>query len=91
MISVLPDVVQFVTAIVASVFQNVSQDAINAIVLPAFAAQHYAIIHAAAYAYALLANAILEEDVSHLVTMFAIMIVKYSKLPFYNIVFFGLI
>ena len=62
MIYVLQDAVPYVTAIVASVFQNVYQDAANAIALHAFAFQVIAVILAAVFAFALHANAILEED-----------------------------
>ena len=62
MIYVPQDVVHYVTAIVASVSQNVYQDAANAIALHAFAFQVIAVILAAVFAFALLANAILEED-----------------------------
>jgi len=58
------------------VFLNVYQDAINAIVLHAFAAQLIVIILAAVFAFAHLANAILEEDATLLVIMFAITNVK---------------
>ena len=67
--------VQYVTAIVASVSQNAYQDAINVIALHAVA-QLIVIILVAAFAYALLANAILEEDASLLATMFVTMIAK---------------
>ena len=68
-------VAQYVTAIVASVSQNVYQDAVNAIVLLA-AAQLIVTILVAVFAFALLANAILEEDATLLVTMYVTMIVK---------------
>ncbi len=68
-------VVLYVIAIVASVSQNAYQDAINVIVLPAVALL-IAIILVAVFAFALLANAILEEDATHLVTMSATMIAK---------------
>ena len=68
-------VAQYVTAIVASVSQNVYQDAVNAIVLLA-AAQLIVIILVAVFVFALLANAILEEDATLLVTMYVTMIVK---------------
>ena len=62
MIYVPQDAVHYVTAIVASVSQNVYQDAANAIALHAFAFQVIAVILAAVFAFALHANAILEED-----------------------------
>ena len=68
-------VAQYVTAIVASVSQNAYQDAVNVIVLLA-AAQLIVTILVAVFAFALLANAILEEDATLLVTMFVTMIVK---------------
>ncbi len=85
MISALQHVVQYAIAITASVFQDVYQDAINVIVIHAFAAQLYAIILVAAYAFALLANAILEEDAFLHAIMYVTMIAK-SKL--YNIILF---
>ena len=66
---------QYVTAIVASVSLNAYQDAINATALHA-AAQLIVTILVAVFAFALLANAILEEDATLLVTMFVTMIVK---------------
>ena len=86
MISVLQLVVQFATVIIASVFQNAYQDAINAIVTPAFAAQLIAAILVAAFAFALHANAILEEDAFLHAITFVTMIVK-SKYILYNIIF----
>ena len=68
-------VAQYVIAIVASVSQNAYQDAVNVIVLLA-AAQLIVTILVAVFAFALLANAILEEDATLLVTMFVTMIVK---------------
>ena len=68
-------VAQYVTAIVASVSQNAYQDAVNVIVLLA-AAQLIVTILVAVFAFALLANAILEEDATLLVTMYVTMIVK---------------
>ena len=62
MIYVLQDAAPYVTAIVASVFQNVYQDAVNATALHAFAFQVIAVILAVVFAFALHANAILEED-----------------------------
>ena len=47
---------------IASVFQNAYQNAVNAIVHHAFAFQVIAVILAAVFAFALHANAILEED-----------------------------
>ena len=61
---------------IASVFQNAYQDAVNAIVHHAFASQHIAAILVAVFVFALLANAILEEDATLLVIMFAITNVK---------------
>ena len=78
-------VVQFVIAITASVFLDAFQDAINVIVILAFAARLIAIILAVAYASALLANAILEEDAFLHAIMYVTMIAK-SKL--YNIILF---
>ena len=62
--------------ILASVFQNVYQDAVNATVHHAFAAQHIAVTLVAVFAIALLADAILEEDAIHLAIMFAIIHAK---------------
>ena len=61
---------------IASVFQNAYQDAVNAIVHHAFASQHIAVILVAVFVFALLASAILEEDAIHLVDMFAIILAK---------------
>ena len=66
---------QYVTAIVASVSLNAYQDAINATALHA-AAQLTAIILAAVSAFAVLANAILEEDAAHLAIMNVIIAAK---------------
>ena len=68
-------VAQYATAIVASVSLSVFQDAINVIAHHA-AAQLIAITLAAAFVVAILANAILEEDASHLATMYATMTAK---------------
>ena len=59
---VLQNVAQYAIVILASVFQNVYQDAVNATALHAFAFQAIAVILAAVFAFALHANAILEED-----------------------------
>ena len=66
---------QYVTAIVASVSLNAYQDAINATAHHA-AAQLIAIILAAVSAFAVLANAILEEDAAHLAIMYVIIAAK---------------
>ena len=87
MIYVLQDAVHYVTAIVASVSQNVYQDAANAIALHAFAFQVIAVILAAVFVFAVLANVILEEDASHLAIMCATMTAKYTKTLLYNIIF----
>ena len=76
MIYVPQDVVHYVTAIVASVSQNVYQDAANAIALHAFAFQVIAVTLVAVFAIALLADAILEEDAIHHAIMFAIIHAK---------------
>ena len=76
MIYVPQDVVHYVTAIVASVSQNVYQDVANAIALHAFAFQVIAVILAAVFAFALHANAILEEDATHLAIMYVITTAK---------------
>ena len=73
---VLQNVAQYAIAILASVFQNVYQDAVNATVHHAFAAQHIAVTLVAVFAIALLADAILEEDAIHLADMFAIIHAK---------------
>ena len=73
---VLQNVAQYAIVILASVFQNVYQDAVNAIVHHAFAAQHIAVTLVAVFAIALLANAILEEDAIHHAIMFAIIHAK---------------
>ena len=85
MTSALQHVVKYAIAIAASVSQDVFQDAINVIVIHAFAAHLYAIILVVAYASALLANAILEEDAFLHAIMYVTMIAK-SKL--YNIILF---
>ena len=61
---------------IASVFQNAYQDAVNAIVHHVFAAQHIAVTLVAVFAIALLADAIFEEDAIHLAIMFAIIHAK---------------
>ena len=61
---------------IASVFQNAYQNAVNAIVHHAFAAQHIAVTLVAVFAIALLADAIFEEDAIHLAIMFAIIHAK---------------
>ena len=61
---------------IASVFQNAYQDAVNAIVHHAFAAQPIAVTLVAVFAIALLADAILEEDAIHHAIMFAIIHAK---------------
>ena len=66
---------QYATATVASVSLNAFQDAINVIAHHA-AAQLIAIILAAVSVFALLANAILEEDASPLAIMYVIMTAK---------------
>ena len=66
---------QYATATVASVSLNAYQDAINATALHA-AAQLIAIILAAVSAFAVLANAILEEDAAHLAIMYVIIAAK---------------
>ena len=73
---VLQNVAQYAIAILASVFQNVYQDAVNATVHHAFAAQHIAVTLVAVFAIALLADAIFEEDAIHLAIMFAIIHAK---------------
>ena len=73
---VLQNVAQYAIAILASVFQNVYQDAVNAIVHHAFAVQHIVVTLVAVFAIALLADAILEEDAIHLADMFAIILAK---------------
>ena len=73
---VLQNVAQYAIAILASVFQNVYQDAVNATVHHAFAAQHIAVTLVAVFAIALLADAILEEDAIHHVIMFVIIHAK---------------
>ena len=73
---VLQNVAQYAIAILASVFQNVYQDAVNATVHHAFAAQHIAVTLVAVFAIALLASAILEEDAIRLADMFAIILAK---------------
>ena len=72
---VLQNVAQYAIAILASVFQNVYQDAVNATALHA-AAQLIVIILVAVSVFAVLANAILEEDASHLAIMYVIMTAK---------------
>ena len=82
-------VAQYATAIVASVPQDAYQDAINAIVPLAYAAQVFAIILAAAYAFALLANAILEEDaILHVITCATTVV---NRNLYYIILFFWII
>ena len=76
MIYALLLVALYAIVIVASVSQNAFQDAVNAFALLVFAARLIAIILVAAYAFALHANAISEEDVSHLVIMSVITIAK---------------
>ena len=71
----------YVIAIIASAFLDVYQDAINVIVILAFAAHLIVIILVAAFAFAAHANAILEEDAFHHVIMSATMTAK-SKLYF---------
>ena len=66
---------QYATATVASVSLNAYQDAINATALHA-AAQLIVIILAAVSVFAILANAILEEDASHLAIMYVTMTAK---------------
>ena len=66
---------QYVTAIVASVSLNAYQDAINATALHA-AAQLIVIILVAVSVFAVLANAILAEDATHLAIMYVIMTAK---------------
>ena len=66
---------QYATATVASVSLNAYQDAINATVLHA-AAQLIVIILVAVSVFAVLANAILEEDATHLAIMYVIMTAK---------------
>ena len=73
---VLQNVAQYAIAILASVFPNVYQDAVNATVHHAFAVQHIAVTLVAVFAIALLADAILEEDAIHHVIMFAIIHAK---------------
>ena len=73
---VLQNVAQYAIVILASVFQNVYQDAVNATVHHAFAAQHIAVTLVAVFAIALLADAIFEEDAIHLAIMFAIIHAK---------------
>ncbi len=58
MIYVSQNAAQYAIVIVASVLQNVFQDAINVIVLHVFAAHLIVIILVAVYAFALLANVI---------------------------------
>ena len=81
MTSALQHVVQYAIAIAASVSQDVFQDAINVIVILAFAAHLIVIILVAAFAFAAHANAILEEDAFHHAIMYATMTAK-SKLYF---------
>ena len=78
--------VQYATATVASVSLNAYQDAINATALHA-AAQLIVIILVAVSVFAVLANAISEEDASHLAIMCATMTAKYTKTLLYNIIF----
>ena len=85
MISALLHVVQYAIAIIASVFQDAYQDVINVIATLAFAAQLYAMILVAAYAFALHANAILEEDASLLAIMSADTYAKFEIYIFNNI------
>ena len=85
MISAPQDVVQSAIAIIASVFQDAYQDVINVIAIHAFAAQLYAMILVAAYAFALHANAILEEDASLLAIMSADTYAKFEIYIFNNI------
>ena len=66
---------QYATATVASVSLNAYQDAINATALHA-AAQLIVIILAAVSVFAVLANAILEEDASHLAITYVTMTAK---------------
>ena len=66
---------QYATVTVASVSLNAFQDAINATAHHA-AAQLFATILAAVSVFAVLANAILEEDASHLAIMYVIMTAK---------------
>ena len=73
---VLQNVAQYAIVILASVFQNVYQDAVNAIVHHAFAVQHITVTLVAIFATALLANVILEEDAIHHVIMFVIIHAK---------------
>ena len=73
---VFQDVAQYAIYMIASVFQNAYQNAVNAIVHHAFASQHIAAILVAVFVFALLASAILEEDAIHLADMFAIILAK---------------